>query len=92
MTETGQMMRNLLTKFKLHPDELYNDFDIDTLHMMVSGCLMLNGMLRCEMEILRSVHVKAIAMDDLKMVDANMKVIQGTIRLKELHLENFCLN
>jgi len=92
MTETGQQMRNLLTKFELKPDELFNEFDLFTLEMMVNGCDMLDGMLRCELQILTSVYVKAIVKDDLVMLAENLRIIEGIIKLKELQFENFCMN
>lgn len=92
MTENAQKMRELLTKFTLHADELFDIFDTETLELMVSGCVMLNGMLKLEMEILTSVHVQAIVRDDLARLESNMKTIQATIKFKELKFEPFCRN
>lgn len=92
MHEATQKMRELLTKFKLNIDGLYNTFDSETLEMMVSGCVMLDGMLKCEMAILGSVYVQSIVRDDLNMVEHNLKTIQATINLKQLHLREFYLN
>lgn len=92
MTEKVQKMRELLTKFTLHVDEIYNIFDKETLELMVGGCVMLDGMLKLEMEILSSVYVQAIVRDDLAKLESNTKTIQTAIKLKELRIREFNLN
>ena len=92
MTENVQKMRELLTKFTLHVDALFNLFDKETLEMMVDGCVKLDGMLKLEMEILNSVYVQAIVRDDLMRLESNLKTIQATVKLKELNVREFCLN
>lgn len=92
MTENVQKMRELLTKFTLHVDALFNLFDKETLEMMVDGCVKLDGMLKLEMEILNSVYVQAIVRDDLMRLESNLKTIRATVKLKELNVREFCLN
>ncbi len=92
MNEKAQKMRELLTKFDLKADELHNEFDAETLVMMGRGCQELFGLIKCEIAILDSVYVKAIAMDDLKKINRNLKTITSAIRFKTLRLEKFSLN
>ncbi len=92
MNKNAQKMRELLTKFNLHADDVFNQFDTETLILMLDACRHLNDMLKYEMEMLSSVTVKGMVLDDIKKLEYNVKVIRATIKFKLLELENFCLN
>ena len=90
--EKAQKMRELLTKFNLYADDIFNQFDGETLLLMLDACRHLDVMLRCEMSVLSSVTVKAMVLDDIRKLESNVKVIKSTINLKNLQLKEFCMN
>jgi len=92
MNENARKMRELLTKFNLHADDMFNQFDGETLTLMLDACRHLDVMLRCEMEVITSVTVKAMVLDDIAKLESNVKVIKATIKFKMLELEGFCMN
>ena len=92
MNENAQKMRELLTKYNLHADDVFNQFDKETLVLMLDACRHLAVMLRCEMEVISSVVVKSMVLDDIKKLEFNVTVIRATIKLKMLELEGFCMN
>ena len=92
MNEVALKMRHLLTKHKLKADELHNEFDVETLVLMGKGCMALYGMIECELKLLHSVYVKAIALDDMQTLISNLTVITSAINLKNLKIEGFCMN
>lgn len=92
INEKARKMRELLTKFRLDVDSIYNVFDKGTLELMVKGCNALEGLLVTEMDVITSVYVKSIVRDDLAMVKVNVKTLECAIKLKELHLRDFYLN
>jgi hypothetical protein len=92
MNEVALQMRHLLTKHKLKADDLHNEFDVETLVLMGKGCMALYEKIECELKLLDSVYVKAIALDDMKTVTSNLEVITSAINLKNLKIEGFCFN
>lgn len=92
INEKAKKMRELLTKFRLEVDSIYNIFDKETLELMVKGCNALEGLLTTEMDVITSVYVKSIVRDDLAMVQANVKTLECAIKLKDLRLRDFYLN
>ena len=92
INEKERKMRELLTKFRLEVDSIYNAFDKETLELMVSGCNALEGLLTTEMDVITSVYVKSIVRDDLAMVKANVKTLECAIKMKDLQLRDFYLN
>ena len=92
MNDNARKMRELLTKFNLHADDIFNQFDKETLVLMLDACRHLDVMLRCEMEVISSVTVKAMVLDDITKLEGNVKVIRATIKFKVLKFEEFCMN
>jgi hypothetical protein len=92
MNKDVEKMRDLLTKFKLRADELFNEFDTETLVLMGNASVTLIKLLECDKELLTSAHVKAMVMDDIASVEYNLRVITSTIKFKALQLEGFCMN
>jgi hypothetical protein len=92
MDEFTLKMRELLTKHKLKVDDLYNEFDVETLAIMGNGCMALYEMIDSEFKLLESVYVKAIALDDMTTVTFNLTVITSAINFKRLQLKTFCFN
>jgi hypothetical protein len=86
MNTKAQKIKELLTKFNLHVDEMYNGFDVDYLILLSNASVKLLGMLECEEQILTSESVKSIVRDDMYRVNENLKVITSTIRLNKLEL------
>jgi hypothetical protein len=92
MNANAQKIKELLTKFNLHVDEMYNGFDVEYLILLGKASVTLVDMLECEERIVTSETVKYIVKDDITRVKENLKVIKSTIRLKSLNLEDFCPN
>jgi len=92
MNELALEMRELLTKHHLKADALHNEFDVETLTLMGNGCIALHGLINCEYEILESIEVKMIALDDMETITYNLWAITSSINFKKLQLRTFCFN
>jgi len=92
MTNKAHQLRVILTKVNLTVDETFNMFSLKTLHDLVLACIALELKLGIEKISLTSQAVKDMVEDDIKVLNNNLEVINSTIKLKRLHLHDFCIN
>ena len=93
MNDKAKKMEHLFKKVELRVDELINTFDTRTLLMMQQACVVLEAKTKADEMVITSVHVKAIVLDDLRMIQKNKDVIKTAVKLKdELKFEAFCFN
>lgn len=92
MNEKVKRMEHLFKKVELMGDDLINNFDTKTLLLMQQACVTLEAKTSMDKMLITSVHVKAMVMDDLVMIQKNLKTIKTAVKLKELNVESFCFN
>lgn len=93
MEDKVKRLEHLFKKVELMGDELINTFETETLLMMQQACVTLEAKTKAEEMVITSVHVKAIVLDDLRMIQKNLETIKKSVKLKsELRFETFCLN
>jgi hypothetical protein len=93
MNEKAQRLEHLFKKVDLMVDDLMNTFDSETLLMMQQACVTLEAKTRADEMVITSVYVKALILDDLRMIQKNLDTIKTAVKFKsELKFEAFCLN
>lgn len=92
MNEKAQKLERMFKKVELKFDDLMNNFNGETLLMMQQACVTLEAKTVLDEMVITSVHVKAIVLDDLRMIRKNLKAIKNAVKLKELQFETMCLN
>lgn len=88
----AQILEHMFKKRDLTLESLVNTFNRETLLMLQQACVTLEAKTTAEKMVITSVHVKALIMDDLRMIQKNLSSIKNAVRLKELQIETMCLN
>lgn len=92
MNKDALELRELLTKHILYVEKIYNTFDEETLKQMGDACVSLFKVLSTEIEIVKSVQMKAMVLDDMYKLRNNFRTIATAIKMKRLEFKDFCLN
>jgi hypothetical protein len=79
-------------KLPFSVEGLVNQLDLEVLTFMEAACIGLEAKTKAEETVITSVYVKAIVLDDLRMIQRNLDTIRGAIKLKELQFGSMCLN
>jgi len=83
---------DILINTNLKVDRLSNAFNVKALKMVQHTAIHLEVMLQRDRYVVDSIEVVALIVDDIKTVQANLKVIKSAINIKELKFEEFCFN
>jgi hypothetical protein len=92
MNTKAQILEHMFKKRDLTLEALLNTFNRETLLMLQQACAVLDYKTRAEATIVTSVHVKALILDDLRMIQKNLSSIKDAVKLKDLQIETMCLN
>jgi hypothetical protein len=89
---TKDELRRVLTKEVLSIDDLHNNFGLIVLEGLLEACEDIVEILNNELNIVDTIFVSAVIMDDVKRVMANAITIKGAMNLNNLRIESICLN
>ena len=93
MNDKGKYLEYMFKDVELRVDKLINTFETKTLLMMQQACITLEAKTEADRMLVSSIEVKAIIMDDLRMIRKNIMTLKTAVKLKgELKFETFCLN
>lgn len=93
LSDNAQIIKTILTKSKLYPDDLLNNLDTRSLMLMKEASRVLIKKMTLDEMLITTEAVKKIIKDDIEMTKLNMKVIESAIRLREHYcINSFCLN
>lgn len=93
MNEKAKQLEYLFKNVELRVDDLINSFTVEVLLMMQEGCVTLEAKTEADRMLVSSAHVKALIMDDLRMIQKNHMTLKSAVKLKdEYKMETWCLN
>lgn len=87
-----QELERVFKKLELRFEDILNGFDLDTMQMMSKACVTLEAKTKLDELVVTSVEVRAMILDDIRMIQHNLKCINNAIKLKELRFDVISLN